>query len=175
MVRAALRLAGAFEALAGVALVFLLLNVAGTIVVRILHALTGGAVNLIWRGSIELAVLALTVIVFASMHRAFVAGAIRVDLFTESLSAGLKCAIDAAFGVLYALFAAAMAWRFGHATATTHARGDATQDLLVPLFYIYGFLTVASVALAAVALVWSLACASGRATPSSPDSHGVQP
>lgn len=162
MVRAATFLAGAFNALAGAALVFLLLNVTGTIVARVIHALTGGAVNLIWRGSIELATLALTVIVFASLHRAFVVGAIRIELFTDFMPDRAKRLIDGLFGLVYGAFAAAMTWRFAHAGAVTYARGDATQDLLMPLHYIYTFLSIASAALAVVAIVWSVATTFGK-------------
>lgn len=162
MVRATMLLAGAFNALAGAALIFMLLNVVGTIVARVIHTLTDGAVNLIWGGSIELAVLALTVVVFAALHRAFIAGAIRVELFTEFLPERAKRIIDCVFGLVYGLFAAAMAWRFSHAAATTFARGDATQDLLLPLFYIYGFLAAASATLSVVAIAWSLAAMLGK-------------
>ena len=140
MARAATILAGAFTALAGAALVFLLLNVTGTIVARVIHALTGGAVNLIWRGSIELATLALTVVVFASLHRAFVVGAIRIELFTDSMPDRVKRLIDGLFGLVYGAFAAAMTWRFAHAGAATSARGEATPDLLIPPFFLYAFL-----------------------------------
>lgn len=162
MVRATMLLAGAFNALAGAALIFMLLNVVGTIVARVVHALTDGAVNLIWRGSIELAVLALTVVVFAALHRAFIAGAIRVELFSEFLPQRAKRIIDCVFGLVYGLFAAAMAWRFSHAAVTTFARGDATQDLALPLFYIYGFLAVASATLTIVSLAWSLVALLGK-------------
>ncbi len=162
MVRAARLLAGAFNALAGAALVFMLLNVVGTIVARIVQALTGGAVNLIWRGSYELAVLALTVVVFASLHRAFVVGSIRIELFTDFMPQAVKRVIDAVFGLIYGAFAAAMTWRFAHAVVVTHERGDATQDLLLPLYWIYLFLAIASGALALVAIVWSFAAMVGR-------------
>lgn len=162
MVRAARVLANVFNALAASAVVFLMLNVAGTVVARTIQSVTGGAVNLIWSGSIEMAVLALTVVVFASLHRSFIVGAIKVDIFTQSLPRPVRRVVDGLFGLIYAAFAAAMAWRFSHATATTFERGDATQDLTIPMFYIYAFLTVAAAALAIVAGIWSGAQMLGR-------------
>ncbi|MCL4747034.1 MAG: TRAP transporter small permease [Burkholderiaceae bacterium] len=162
MARAVTLLAGAFNALAGAALVFMLLNVAGTIVARLIHALSGGALNMIWRGSYELAVLALTVVVFASLHRAFVVGAIRIELFTDFMPQSVKRVIDGVFGLVYGVFAAAMTWRFTHAVAVTYERGDATQDLLLPLYWIYLFLATASGALTVVAIGWSLAAIAGK-------------
>lgn len=161
MVRAVRLLATAFNVLAAGAVVFLMLNVAGGVLVRTIHALTGGAVNLIWSGSIEMAVLALTVVVFASLHRAFVLGAIKVDVFTQSLPHVLHRLLDGAYGLVYAVFAGGMTWQFYHTMRTTFERGDATQDLLIPMFYIYAFLMVASAGLAIVATVWSIALMSG--------------
>lgn len=161
MVRAVRLVADSFNVLAAAAVVFLMLNVAGAVLVRTVHALTGGVVNLIWAGSIEMAGLALNVIVFAALHRTFVVGAIKVDLFTQSLPHVLQRLIDGAFGLVYAVFAGGMTWQYYHATLTTFERGDATQDLLIPLFYIYAFLTVASAALALVAAVWSMALMAG--------------
>lgn len=157
MVRLVRAITAAFNTLAALAVVFMMLNVTGTVLMRIVHAMTGGAVNLIWQGSIEMAVLSLTVVVFAALHGAFLVGAIKVDLFTEWLPPAAQRVIDGLYGLLYALFSGAMAWRFSQAMATTYQRGDATQDLLIPMFYIYAFLAVACAALAVVAAVWSLA------------------
>lgn len=173
MVRLVRAITTAFNALAALAIVFMMLNVAGTVIMRIVHAVTGGAVNLIWQGSIEMAVLSLTVVVFAALHGAFLVGAIKVDIFTEWLPPAVQRVVDGLYGLLYAAFAGVMTWRFYQATATTFERGDATQDLLMPLFYIYAFLTVACAALTVVATLWSVATTVGIVRVATVSTEGV--
>ncbi len=155
MVRAVSILLTTFDTLAKLALVTLLLDVAGNVVARTIFSATGGAVNLMISGAIEIASIALTILVFASLPRSAAFGGIKVDIFTSFLPKKAISFLDGFFAVLMAVFGFGMAYRFFSSTLEVYERGDATQDLEVPLYFIYGSITIACLALG-IGVVFSL-------------------
>lgn len=145
------RLITAFDLIAALALSVLLAVVAGSISTRLLFDLTGGRINLLFEGAIELATYALLVTVFAALPRAMRGGLVNVDLFTGAWPAALNRGLDRLWLMLFALFAAVLAWRYGLQTLASLRRGDTTQDLQLPLYGFFGYASIACFGLAVVA------------------------
>ena len=100
---------------------------------------TGQAVNVMIPGAIELSRYSLMVLVFASLPRAAEVGMVRVDLLIEHLPPMLEGLFDRLWSLVIAAFGAAAGWLLiGEALVQAH-RGDATQDLEMPLWLYTGF------------------------------------
>ena len=60
-----------------------------------------------------------------------------VDLFTERLSERKKSALEGIYFLGYMLLGCGMTYRFYEATINASSSGETSQDLLVPMTYIY--------------------------------------
>jgi TRAP-type C4-dicarboxylate transport system permease small subunit len=126
--------------------------VAGSIAARLLSNATGGALNLQIPGAIEIARYALLVLVLTALPGAALRGLVRVDLLIDRLPAGVARLLDRVWTLALASFAGLCAVRFAQAAWVQQARGDATQDLGLPLWTLTGFAALAM----AVLMVTSL-------------------
>lgn len=142
-----------FDGIAFAATVAMFATVVESVAARALFDITGGAVNLIVPGAVELARYSLLILVFAALPRAAVSGLVSVDLLVGAMPAPLRRALERTWDLLLSVFAGIVAWLFAEKTLTMAERGDATQDLGIPLFLIYGALTLFSLGLAATG-VW---------------------
>ncbi len=147
MARATSLLFRTFDFGAKLALLVLLFDVAGNVVARAVFSVTDGAINLMISGSIEIASIALTFMVFASLPGSATSGAVKVDIFTSRLPKSVISFLDGFFAILMAGFGIGMTYRFFFSTLRFYGRGDATQDLEVPLYFIYGTITIACLGL----------------------------
>ncbi|GMG83296.1 hypothetical protein LNKW23_25090 [Paralimibaculum aggregatum] len=145
------------DGLAMLAAALLLAVVAGAILARLLFDLTGGAVNVLLSGAIELSRYALLVTVLAALPGALASGLVRVDLLIERLPAGLAALLERLWHLLAAAIGGVALWRLAIKAADQAARGDLTQDLGLPLWPVTAF---AAAALGIFALT-GLACALG--------------
>ncbi|NIR59599.1 MAG: TRAP transporter small permease, partial [Gammaproteobacteria bacterium] len=91
-------------------------------------------------GAVELARYSLLILVFAALPRAAVSGLVSVDLLLGVMPDPLRRALERTWDLLLSVFAGIVAWLFAEKTLTMAERGDATQDLGVPLFLVYGAL-----------------------------------
>ncbi len=148
------------DAIALIALAVLFGVVAVNVLGRALFDATGNAVNLMIPGAIELSRYALMVLVFASLPRAAEAGMVRVDLLIEHLPPRLAGLFDRLWALVIAAFGAAAGWLLIDEALVQVGRGDATQDLEMPLWLFTGFAGLAAAALALTGL-W-LALRGGR-------------
>jgi TRAP-type C4-dicarboxylate transport system permease small subunit len=123
-------------------------NVAG----RALFDATGHAVNVMIPGAIEISSYALMVVVFASLPRAAEAGMVRVDLLIDRMPARLAGVFERLWALAIAGFGAAVAWLLIDKAILQIGRGDATQDLEMPLWLFTGFAGAMAAALALTGL-----------------------
>nr|WP_240953416.1 TRAP transporter small permease [Sneathiella chinensis] len=126
----------------------MLFIVVSSVIGRVIFDVTGGVVNLLIPGAIELASYALVIMVFASLPRAAISGLVSVDLVIGSLPATVRRTLERIWDLLLAAFACVVGWLFSHQTLTMFARGDKSQDLGIPLYTIYAVLTVCSICIA---------------------------
>lgn len=123
--------------------------VALNVIARSLFDATGQSVNLMIPGAIEISRYALMVAVMASLPRAAETGMVRVDLLVERLPPRLAEVLDRLWYLAIAAFGAAAGWLLLTEAALQVTRGDASQDLEIPMWLFTGF---AGLALAALAL-----------------------
>lgn len=134
------------------ALAALLAVVAASVAGRALYDASGRAVNLMIPGAIELGRHALMVVVLAALPRAAAMGMVRVDLLVELLPPWLAGWLDRMWALAIAGFGGAAGWLLLAEAARQVSRGDATQDLALPLWPFTGFAGLMLWALAATGL-----------------------
>ena len=133
--------------------------VAFNVVGRAIFDATGGSLNPMIFGAIELSQYALMISVFAAVPAMLGTGMIRVDILSRNFPSSLQSILDRIWLFLMAGFAGVLTvafWDFAH---TAFERGDQTQDLRWPLWPFYGIATLECAALTLL----SLAQASGLA------------
>jgi TRAP-type C4-dicarboxylate transport system permease small subunit len=123
--------------------------VAVNVIARSLFDITGQSVNMMIPGAIEISRYALLVAVMASLPRAAESGMVRVDLLLEHLPPRLAGLLDRLWYLATAAFGAAASWLLLAEARLQVSRGDASQDLEIPMWLFTGF---AGLALAALAL-----------------------
>ena len=135
-----------FDSFSLIATVFLLVVVAFNIIARQLYDLTGGSLNLMIPGAIELSRYSLLLLVFAALPRAASGKMVRVELLAKRLPGAVQKMLNSLWLVLMAVFCAMLFWLFSQQAWLTFHRGDATQDLQLPLFYFYALISLACLA-----------------------------
>ena len=142
-----------FNILALIATLFLLGVVALSIIARIIHDLSSGNISFMFPGAIELSKYTLLFIVFSALPHAVTKGLVRVDLLSDKFPLALQNFLDTLWLIFMAGFTGSLTWLFSQKTWLTFNRGDATQDLLIPLFYFYAFISLACIATFLVCLL----------------------
>ncbi|MEL6769199.1 MAG: TRAP transporter small permease subunit [Pseudomonadota bacterium] len=127
------------DALSALALALLLSVVAGSVGMRALFDATGGAVNLLIPGAIELAGLSLSLMVFAALPGAALRGLARVDILVARLPASLARPLARLWDVLLAVAAGLLAWLLIARAGLELRAGHLSQDLGWPLWPFTGF------------------------------------
>jgi len=145
LVKALEKIAQFFDAFSLTMTLLLLFVVAFNILARLLFDLTDGRLNFLIPGAIELSRYTLLFIVFSALPHANVSGSmVRVDLISKHLAPQLQCFFERLWLLLMAGFSLILVWLFSQKTMLTFNRGDASQDLQIPLFYFYGVISLAS-------------------------------
>lgn len=152
------RLLGVTDFLSRLGLASLLGVVAWTVAGRAIHGATGGAVELILPGAIELASHALMITILGALPRAAVGGLVRVEILAARLPRAAARGLERAWAAGFGLFAAIVAALLADEARLQWSRGDATQDLALPLGAVTGW---AAAAAALVALAAFLHAAAG--------------
>ncbi|MDO6680725.1 MULTISPECIES: TRAP transporter small permease [unclassified Oceanobacter] len=136
-----------FDKVAFVALVCMLFVVVSSVLGRLVFDISGGELQLVMPGSVELASYSLLIMVFASLPRAATHGLVSVELLLDKLPDLLKRVLERIWHLLLAAFAAVIGWLFFGTMVEMIDRGDRSQDLGIPLYLFYGALTVCCVAI----------------------------
>lgn len=126
--------------------------VAFNIVGRAIFDATGGDVNLMIFGAIEMSQYALMLSVFAAIPAMLGTGLIRVDILSKRFPSWLQSAADRLWFLLLAGFAVVLCLAFYDVAQTALERGDQTQDLRWPLWPFYGAAALECAALAVLSL-----------------------
>ncbi|MGY6709245.1 MAG: TRAP transporter small permease [Rhizobiaceae bacterium] len=138
--------------LAIIALAALFAVVASSVGARALFNLTSGRINLLVAGAIEMSAYLLLITVFAALPASLGAGMIRVDTFVGLFPRWLQKLLERIWSLLFVILAVLLVYLFWQQTATAAARGYTTQDLRIPLYFIYAIATLQCVGLSIVAI-----------------------
>ena len=145
----ALRRVCLWLAIAATAVLFLVVSF--NILARAVFDATGGEINFMIFGAIELSQYALMVSIFAAIPAMLGTGLIRVDILSRQFPPWLGKIADALWLFLIAAFGAVLTFAFLDFAQTAFARGDQTQDLRWPLWPFYAIATFECAALAILA------------------------
>lgn len=137
------RLLSLFDAFSLLSVLFLLAVVAFNIIARQIFDLSNGTINLMIPGAIELSRYTLLLLVFAALPRAACGKLVRVDLLEQHLPASWRKILDSLWLLFMAAFCAILFWQFKQKAFLVEHRGDATQDLQMPLYYFYALISLA--------------------------------
>jgi TRAP-type C4-dicarboxylate transport system permease small subunit len=147
------RLINVFDKIAFFALSSMVFIVVASVLGRLIFDLTGGTLSLVLPGSVELVSYALAIMVFSSFPRAVMGGMVRVDLLVRALPVPIQGLLDRLWDLMLAVFAAIVGYLFFHKMLIMFKRGDVSQDLGIPLYLLYGVLTICCVCIVLTA-VW---------------------
>lgn len=116
--------------------------VAFNIIARAIFDATGGSLNAMIFGAIELAQYSLMISVFAAIPAVAKEGMIRVDILSQRFPTLLAMVFDRGWLLLIATFSMILTNLFFDETLTTLSRGDETQDLRIPLWIFYAIASI---------------------------------
>lgn len=119
---------------------------------RTLFRLTEGALDLTFRGGVELVGLGLLFTLLCALPRAVESGQVVVDHLTRDLSPIRRRRLEGFYALGFAALGAVMARHAGLDIKSAARAGETTQDLLIPLAPIHAAEAIAAAVLAAAAL-----------------------
>ena len=143
----------AMHYIAGTVLVSMMFITLADVISRAIFGMTEGAVDFTFIGGIELTKYGLLTVVLFSLPHAVGRSQVIVDLFTEKWSNRVKNLVEAFYMFGFTLIGSGMSYRFYHAIEYANDSGETTQDLFIPLSYLYGLSAFATSVLAIAALL----------------------
>lgn len=135
---AVFRVAQTMYHIAGVLLLAMVGVILVEVVGRSVFAATGGAIDFTFIGGIELVSYALLFMVLFTLPYAVSRGQVIVDLFTGGMSARMKAVLSGVYTLGFGLLGVGMTLGFVGSAGSVMASGQVTQDLHIPLGYLYG-------------------------------------
>ncbi len=123
---------------AGFMLTAMMVVVMAEVTTRALFGLTDGAVDLTFNGGIELVRFALLFSILYALPWNVDRAQVVVDLFTQKLSDRAIAALQSLCFTGYFLLALAMSYRLWGSIGHVQMSGETTQDLGIPMTYIFG-------------------------------------
>jgi len=136
------------QLLSGVLIVSMMVTVLADVTTRALFRMTDGGLDITFIGGIELVKYGLLFTVLFALPYCVDKSQVVVDLFTERLAERKKALLESIYFVGYAVLGSGMTIRFYHAIGNAAMSGETTQDLLIPMNYIYALTTFATAVLA---------------------------
>ncbi|MBB5321727.1 TRAP transporter small permease [Marinobacter oulmenensis] len=115
----------------------MMLVVLAEVSTRALFGLTDGSLDLTFNGGIEIARFALLFAILYALPCNVDRSQVVVDLFTNTLSDRSIAVLQSICFIGYGLLALAMSYRFWGSVGHSYGSGETTQDLNIPMFYIY--------------------------------------
>ncbi|GAA6202751.1 hypothetical protein NBRC116599_39770 [Aquicoccus sp. SU-CL01552] len=135
-----------------VCLLYMVFVVGFNVLARIIFDATDTAVNLMIPGAIEQVSYLLGLIALAALSASMAKGMIAVDFLVGRLPELWQALVARLWFIGILAFALVLCWLFYEDMLATFARGEATQDLRLPMFIIHGLYAVECLALAVIAL-----------------------
>ena len=149
------RLTATMHNISGIVLIGMVFVTLADVFSRALFEATDGKVDFTFIGGIELTKYCLLVTVLFALPHSLSRSQVIVDLFTDSFKTRTKSILEGFYLMCFALLASGMSFRFFHAIGQAQQSGETTQDLLIPLHYLYAISSFATAVLALTAVVAS--------------------
>lgn len=142
------RLARAMHLVSGVFLIAMMVIILVDVIGRAVFGATDGAVDITFTGGVELVSYSLLFMVLFTLPYSVSRGQVIVDLFTVGMSEKVKGVLAGVYTFGFGLLGLGMTIRFVEAVERVAATGEYSQDLHIPLFYIYAVTAFATGVLA---------------------------
>ncbi|CCQ74526.1 TRAP transporter small permease subunit [Magnetospira sp. QH-2] len=142
--QAAHRLAHVMHLISGVLLVIMVLAVLVDVATRTIFGISGGTIDLTFRGGVEIVSYSLLFMVLFTLPYSVSRGQVIVDLFTDGLPERTKEMLAGFYLLGFGLLGFGMATRFYEAIDQAINSGETSQDLLIPLYYLYAVVAFAT-------------------------------
>ena len=123
--------------ISGVLLITVMFIVLGDVVTRGLFAATEGALDFTFRGGVELVSYGLLFLVLFALPYVLCRAQVYVDLFVGNISQRSKAIMAAIYTFGFCLLGTGMTIRFIEASLRVAETGETTQDLLIPMWWLY--------------------------------------
>lgn len=143
--------------LSGLMVVAMMAIVLVDIVTRALFRFSDGRIDITFIGGIELVKFSLLFSILYALPWCVDRAQVVVDLLTENLSDRGKALLESIYFAGYALLGTGMSLRFWEASQGALMSGETSQDLLLPMAYIYGATLVGTLLLALRSMLVSAA------------------
>ena len=131
--------------LSGILLIGMMVTVLLDVISRGVFGASGGEIDFTFQGGVEIVSYGLLFMVLFTLPHSVSRSQIVVDLFTEAMSARLKAVLAGIYTFGFGLLGIGMAVRFFQAVGRV---AETTQDLLIPMTFIYGATAFATTVLA---------------------------
>ncbi|NVK18875.1 MAG: TRAP transporter small permease [Methylocystaceae bacterium] len=132
----------------GVLLIVMMVTILIDVISRAVFGATKGSVDFTFNGGVEIVSYSLLFCIMFALPYSVRRGQVIVDLFTGAMSERLKGILAGIYTLGFALLGFGMATEFYKATGRLYQSGETTQDLLIPMFYIFAVATFAAAVLA---------------------------
>ncbi|MCB1760199.1 MAG: TRAP transporter small permease [Gammaproteobacteria bacterium] len=142
------RVAYAMHVISGLLLITMMVTVLLDVVSRTLFGASGGSIDFTFHGAVEIVSYGLLFMVLFALPYSVSSSQVIVDLFTERMGENAKQMLAGIFTLGFGLMGLGMAVKFYEATLRVAETGETTQDLLIPLSYLYAVTAAATAMLA---------------------------
>jgi TRAP-type mannitol/chloroaromatic compound transport system permease small subunit len=149
------RLTSIMHTISGIVLIGIMFVTLADVIGRALFEATDGKVDFTFIGGVELTKYGLLVAVLFALPHSLSRSQVIVDLFTDTFKTRTKSILEGLYMLCFALLASGMSFGFFHSIGEAQQSGQTTQDLLIPLYYLYAISAFATAVLALTAAVAS--------------------
>ncbi|MGF1699567.1 TRAP transporter small permease subunit [Photobacterium makurazakiensis] len=139
--------------ISGAILVSMMFITLGDVVARAIFNFSNGSVDFTFVGGVELIKYGLLFSILFTLPHSVSKSQVIVDLFTEKMNQRLKVYLEAFYTLGFSLLGAGMSVRFYEAIGSAKMTGETTQDLLIPMHYLYSIVLIATTLLALRSLI----------------------
>lgn len=152
------QIANAMHMLSGLLLISMMLVTLIDVLTRTLYGLSDGAIALTFIGGVELIKYGLLFTILFTLPQSVGDSQVVVDLFTDRMSERAKIYLESFYLLGFALLGAGMTYRFYDAIEGAILSGETTQDLMIPMPWVYRIVVFATamLTLRCLLLTWDL-------------------
>lgn len=142
--------------ISGVLLIVMMVTILLDVITRAVFGATKGSVDLTFNGGVEIVSYSLLFCIMFALPYSVRRGQVIVDLFTGGMSERLKGILAGVYTLGFGLLGFGMTVKFYEAVGRLSQSGETTQDLLIPMAYIYSVAAFAAAMLALRGLLVAL-------------------
>ncbi|WP_417792502.1 TRAP transporter small permease [Stutzerimonas xanthomarina] len=169
------QIANAMHMLSGVLLISMMLVTLIDVLTRTLYGLSDGAIALTFIGGVELIKYGLLFTILFTLPQSVGDSQVVVDLFTDRMSERAKIYLESFYLLGFALLGAGMTYRFYDAIESAILSGETTQDLMIPMPWVYRIVVFATamLTLRCLLLIWELIRSHHRNQDTTTEAHAT--